>query len=210
MQPLAPRIGRSAESTHGRTQCVRPCFRPRIYIHGRGLSGDRGRPLHHGLGGLVSRRLSSVAARRASPLDSALRVDLETTLGHRQLHPDVSHMRRVSPPRVSLYSMLGCELKNHAALRTLAPRGTLSRSPWRPRHRDDVLADVEVGQHLVDAKSGGQRLGSPLLPMRLLRMSCCSTALTLSLRASSAWYSPSPSSLAAYLVVAHINQIEAW
>ena len=31
--------------------------------------------------------------------------------GHRQLHPDVSHMRRVSPPRVSLYSMLGCELK---------------------------------------------------------------------------------------------------
>ena len=58
-----------------------------------------------------SRRLSSVAARRASPLDSALRVDLETTLGHRQLHPDVSHMRRVSPPRVSLYSMLGCELK---------------------------------------------------------------------------------------------------
>ena len=58
-----------------------------------------------------SRRLSSVAARRASPLDSALRVDLETTLGHRQLHPDASHMRRVSPPRVSLYSMLGCELK---------------------------------------------------------------------------------------------------
>ena len=63
-----------------------------------------------------SRRLSSVAARRASPLDSALRVDLETTLGHRQLHPDVSHMRRVSPPRVSLYSMLGCELKKaHSA-----------------------------------------------------------------------------------------------
>ena len=59
----------------------------------------------------LSRRLSSVAARRASPLDSALRVDLETTLGHRQLHPDASHMRRVSPPRVSLYSMLGCELK---------------------------------------------------------------------------------------------------
>ena len=58
-----------------------------------------------------SSRLSSVAARRASPLDSALRVDLETTLGHRQLHPDASHMRRVSPPRVSLYSMLGCELK---------------------------------------------------------------------------------------------------
>merc|ERR1712153_264812 len=43
--------------------------------------------------------------------DSALRVDWETTLGHRQLHPDASHMRRVSPPRVSLYSMLGCELK---------------------------------------------------------------------------------------------------
>ena len=63
-----------------------------------------------------SRRLSSVAARRASPLDSALRVDLETTLGHRQLHPDVSHMRRVSPPRVSLYSILGCELKkSHSA-----------------------------------------------------------------------------------------------
>ena len=60
-----------------------------------------------------SRRLSSVAARRASPLDSALRVDLETTLGHRQLHPDASHMRRVSPPRVSLYSMLGCELKKN-------------------------------------------------------------------------------------------------
>ena len=59
----------------------------------------------------LSRRLSSVTARRASPLDSALRVDLETTLGHRQLHPDASHMRRVSPPRVSLYSMLGCELK---------------------------------------------------------------------------------------------------
>ena len=58
-----------------------------------------------------SRRLSSVTARRASALDSALRVDLETTLGHRQLHPDASHMRRVSPPRVSLYSMLGCELK---------------------------------------------------------------------------------------------------
>ena len=63
-----------------------------------------------------SRRLSSVAARRASPLDSALRVDRETTLGHRQLHPDVSHMRRVSPPRVSLYSILGCELKKaHSA-----------------------------------------------------------------------------------------------
>ena len=63
-----------------------------------------------------SRRLSSVAARRASPLDSALRVDLETTLGHRQLHPDASHMRRVSPPRVSLYSILGCELKKaHSA-----------------------------------------------------------------------------------------------
>ena len=59
----------------------------------------------------LSRRLSSVAARRASPLDSALRVARETTLGHRQLHPDVSHMRRVSPPRVSLYSKLGCELK---------------------------------------------------------------------------------------------------
>ena len=40
----------------------------------------------------------SVAARRASPLDSALRVDWETTLGHCQLHPDVTHMRRVSPP----------------------------------------------------------------------------------------------------------------
>ena len=63
-----------------------------------------------------SRRLSSVTARRASPLDSALRVDRETTLGHRQLHPDVSHMRRVSPPRVSLYSILGCELKKaHSA-----------------------------------------------------------------------------------------------
>ena len=59
----------------------------------------------------LSRRLSSVAARRASPLDSALRVDLETTLGHRQLHPDVTHMRRVSPLRVSLYSIVGCELK---------------------------------------------------------------------------------------------------
>ena len=55
----------------------------------------------------LSHRLSSVAARRASPLDSALRVARETTLGHRQLHPDVSHMRRVSPPRVSLYSTLG-------------------------------------------------------------------------------------------------------
>ena len=64
----------------------------------------------------LSRRLSSVAARRASPLDSALRVARETTLGHRQLHPDVSHMRRVSPPRVSLYSILGCELKKaHSA-----------------------------------------------------------------------------------------------
>ena len=64
----------------------------------------------------LSRRLSSVAARRASPLDSALRVAWETTLGHRQLHPDVSHMRRVSPPRVSLYSILGCELnKAHSA-----------------------------------------------------------------------------------------------
>ena len=63
-----------------------------------------------------SRRLSSVAARRASPLDSALRVDWETTLGHRQLHPDVTHMRRVSPPRVSLYSIVGCELKKaHSA-----------------------------------------------------------------------------------------------
>ena len=59
----------------------------------------------------LSRRLSSVAARRASPLDSALRVARETTLGHRQLHPDVSHMRRVSPPRVFLYSILGCELR---------------------------------------------------------------------------------------------------
>ena len=56
-----------------------------------------------------SRRLSSVAARRASPLDSALRVDWETTLGHCQLHPDVTHMRRVSPPRVSLYSIRCCE-----------------------------------------------------------------------------------------------------
>ena len=28
-----------------------------------------------------------------------------------QLHPDVTHMRRVSPPRVSLYSILGCKLK---------------------------------------------------------------------------------------------------
>ena len=58
-----------------------------------------------------SSRLSSVAARRASPLDSALRVDWETTLGHCQLHPDVTHMRRVSPLRVSLYSIVGCELK---------------------------------------------------------------------------------------------------
>mmetsp|Transcript_34974 Transcript_34974/g.111737 ORF Transcript_34974/g.111737 Transcript_34974/m.111737 type:complete len:85 (+) Transcript_34974:1853-2107(+) len=44
----------------------------------------------------LSRRLSSVAARRASPLDSALRVDWETTLGRCQLHPDVTHMRRRS------------------------------------------------------------------------------------------------------------------
>ena len=59
---------------------------------------------------------SRVSQRDALHPSTPLRVDRETTLGHRQLHPDVSHMRRVSPPRVSLYSILGCELKKaHSA-----------------------------------------------------------------------------------------------
>ena len=89
-----------------------------------------------------SRRLSSVAARRASPLDSALRVARETTLGHRQLHPDVSHMRRVSPPRVSLYSILGCDLR-------------IKKSPFRTR-----------SQQQYACRSGAPRLARGRLTMQ--------------------------------------------
>ena len=69
----------------------------------------------------LSRRLSSVTARRASPLDSALRVNRETTLGHRQLHPDASHMRRVSPPRVSVYVLVAYWEKRERGLCSLGP-----------------------------------------------------------------------------------------
>ena len=57
-----------------------------------------------------------VAARRASPLDSALRVARETTVGHRQLHPDVSHMRRPPsvPPEGVLVRGMGPELTSAA------------------------------------------------------------------------------------------------
>ena len=68
-----------------------------------------------------SSRLSSVAARRASPLDSALRVARETTLGHRQFHPDVSHKaERADYPHAQLrenamFVMEGLEAAAQAA-----------------------------------------------------------------------------------------------
>ena len=59
------------------------------------------------------------------------------------LHPDVTHMRRVSPPRVSLYSMLGCELRaSSSASSTLhlsAPSGSSFASCSSARRPSDVL-----------------------------------------------------------------------
>ena len=101
--PMGPKKGSSRMARHRPLSCTRGSHRTIAHWTFEGIKVGRApRP---------SRRLSSVTARRASPLDSALRVARETTLGHRQFHPDVSHMRRASPLRVSLYSMLGCELK---------------------------------------------------------------------------------------------------
>mmetsp|Transcript_23541 Transcript_23541/g.79511 ORF Transcript_23541/g.79511 Transcript_23541/m.79511 type:complete len:315 (+) Transcript_23541:238-1182(+) len=101
------------------------------------------------------------------------------TLGHRQLHPDVSHMRRVSPPRVSLYSMLGCELKKarsapaassstHAVLYSL----WFKREPCHSGQRSELLhrrRELVVGG-AVRRRATARRLGGR---GGLLRLSGC-------------------------------------
>ena len=115
-----------------------------------------------------SRRLSSVAARRASPLDSALRVNLETTLGHRHLHPDASHMRRVSPPRVSLYSMLGCELKkarSSAPGRSQHQYTCRSGAPRLARGRLTMQNRKDITRGRINGAAAARDTNSELLPL---------------------------------------------